>query len=188
MPADLQAELEKKGHVIKKRDRIGSANSIEVDPKTGEIHAVADTTRGGGKAVADQRRRFASTDARCSEPTPRASFTETGGGSCSRGCPSRHSRSCSPSQRSPTQRRPSAPFPRWGCSSQARLVSILKRNPSPRLEEGSLEVDERGAIDFGGRRIAEPGDVEAGFVVPGRRAARVAPARGRTTSSRDSVP
>ncbi|HTJ83302.1 MAG TPA: gamma-glutamyltransferase [Polyangiaceae bacterium] len=52
MPADVQAALEKKGHVIKKRDRIGHANCIEVDPKTGELRAVADTTRGGGKAAA----------------------------------------------------------------------------------------------------------------------------------------
>jgi gamma-glutamyltranspeptidase/glutathione hydrolase len=52
MPADVQAALEKKGHVIKKRDRIGHANCIEVDPKTEELRAVADTTRGGGKAAA----------------------------------------------------------------------------------------------------------------------------------------
>ncbi len=57
--------------------------------------------------------------------------------------------------------------PAMGLLVAGSIWSILKRNPSPRLEEGSLEVDERGAIDFGGRRIAEPGDVEAGFVVPG---------------------
>jgi gamma-glutamyltranspeptidase/glutathione hydrolase len=52
MPAELQAELEKRGHVVKKRSRIGHANSIEVDVETRGFRAVADTTRGGGKAGA----------------------------------------------------------------------------------------------------------------------------------------
>jgi len=52
MPDDIVAALEKKGHVVKKRDRIGHANCIEVDPKTGDIRAVADTTRGGGGKAA----------------------------------------------------------------------------------------------------------------------------------------
>jgi gamma-glutamyltranspeptidase/glutathione hydrolase len=52
MPADVQAELEKRGHTIKKRGRIGHANSIEVDPKSKGFRAVADTTRAGGKAAA----------------------------------------------------------------------------------------------------------------------------------------
>lgn len=52
MPPELQAELEKRGHAIRKRGRIGHANSIEVDPETRGFRAVADTTRGGGKAGA----------------------------------------------------------------------------------------------------------------------------------------
>ncbi len=52
IPADVQAELEKRGHVIRKRGRIGHANSIEVDQKTRGFRAVADTTRAGGKAAA----------------------------------------------------------------------------------------------------------------------------------------
>jgi gamma-glutamyltranspeptidase/glutathione hydrolase len=52
MPPALQAELEKRGHVVKKRSRIGHANSIEVDLETRGFRAVADTTRGGGKAGA----------------------------------------------------------------------------------------------------------------------------------------
>lgn len=52
MPADVQAELEKRGHTIKKRGRIGHANCIEVDPKSRGFRAVADTTRAGGKAAA----------------------------------------------------------------------------------------------------------------------------------------
>jgi gamma-glutamyltranspeptidase/glutathione hydrolase len=52
MPPALQAELEKRGHVVKKRSRIGHANSIEVDRETRGFRAVADTTRGGGKAGA----------------------------------------------------------------------------------------------------------------------------------------
>jgi gamma-glutamyltranspeptidase/glutathione hydrolase len=52
IPPALQAELEKRGHAIKKRGRIGHANSIEVDAETRGFRAVADTTRGGGKAGA----------------------------------------------------------------------------------------------------------------------------------------
>lgn len=52
IPADVEAELKKRGHEIKKRDRIGHANVIEVDPETRGFRAVADTTRGGGKATA----------------------------------------------------------------------------------------------------------------------------------------
>ncbi len=52
IPADVQAELEKRGHKIAKRGRIGHANSIEVDPKSKGFRAVADTTRAGGKAAA----------------------------------------------------------------------------------------------------------------------------------------
>jgi gamma-glutamyltranspeptidase/glutathione hydrolase len=52
MPADVVAELEKRGHVVKKRGRIGHANSIEIDPATRGFRAVADTTRSGGKAGA----------------------------------------------------------------------------------------------------------------------------------------
>ena len=52
MPADVEAALEAKGHFIKKRPAIGDANSIEVDPKTRGFRAVADTSRGGGKAAA----------------------------------------------------------------------------------------------------------------------------------------
>jgi gamma-glutamyltranspeptidase/glutathione hydrolase len=52
IPADVQAELEKRGHTIKKRGRIGHANCIEVDPKSRGFRAVADTTRAGGKAAA----------------------------------------------------------------------------------------------------------------------------------------
>lgn len=52
IPDEVVKELEKRGHVVKRRDRIGHANSIEVDPKTQGFRAVADTTRGGGKAAA----------------------------------------------------------------------------------------------------------------------------------------
>ena len=45
-------ELEKRGHKITKRPRIGHANCIEVDPATRGFRAVADTTRAGGKAAA----------------------------------------------------------------------------------------------------------------------------------------
>ncbi len=51
-PDEVVQGLEKRGHVVKKRDRIGHANCIEVDPKTRGFRAVADTTREGGKAAA----------------------------------------------------------------------------------------------------------------------------------------
>ncbi|MBK6516292.1 MAG: gamma-glutamyltransferase [Polyangiaceae bacterium] len=50
--ADVVAELEKRGHKITKRPRMGHANCIEVDPETRGFRAVADTTRAGGKAAA----------------------------------------------------------------------------------------------------------------------------------------
>jgi gamma-glutamyltranspeptidase/glutathione hydrolase len=52
MPADVQAELARRGHVVRKRERMGHANCIEIDPATHGFRAVADTTRGGGKAAA----------------------------------------------------------------------------------------------------------------------------------------
>ncbi|MFO0555862.1 MAG: gamma-glutamyltransferase [Polyangiaceae bacterium] len=52
IPDDVVATLEKLGHTVKKRERIGHANVIEVDPSTRGFRAVADTTRGGGKAAA----------------------------------------------------------------------------------------------------------------------------------------
>ncbi len=48
----LKAELERRGHVIRQRPHLGHANVIEVDAETGERRAVADTTRGEGKAAA----------------------------------------------------------------------------------------------------------------------------------------
>ncbi len=52
MPKDVEAALVAKGHVVKRQPRIGHANCIEVDPATNGFRAVADTTRGGGKAAA----------------------------------------------------------------------------------------------------------------------------------------
>lgn len=52
MPDDIKAELEKRGHKVVQRDRIGHANSIEVDPATKGFRAVSDTTRANGKAAA----------------------------------------------------------------------------------------------------------------------------------------
>jgi gamma-glutamyltranspeptidase/glutathione hydrolase len=52
MPAELEAALKKKGHTVTKRDSMGHANCIEVDPKTLGFRAVADVSRDGGKAVA----------------------------------------------------------------------------------------------------------------------------------------
>jgi gamma-glutamyltranspeptidase/glutathione hydrolase len=52
MPADVKAELERRGHKIATRGRIGHANSIEIDPKSKGFRAVADTTRASGKASA----------------------------------------------------------------------------------------------------------------------------------------
>jgi gamma-glutamyltranspeptidase/glutathione hydrolase len=37
---------------VRKRARMGHANCIEVDPASHGFRAVADTTRGGGKAAA----------------------------------------------------------------------------------------------------------------------------------------
>ncbi|MCP4448276.1 MAG: gamma-glutamyltransferase [Myxococcales bacterium] len=48
---ELASELEKLGHKLKSRGRIGHANCIEVT-EDGEFHAVADTGRDGGKANA----------------------------------------------------------------------------------------------------------------------------------------
>ncbi len=52
IPAEVEAALVAKGHQIKKRPAMGDVNSIEVDPKTRGFRAVADSTRGGGKAAA----------------------------------------------------------------------------------------------------------------------------------------
>jgi len=52
MPADVQAALERRGHVVRRRVRFGHANCIEVDPESQGLRAVADTTRAGGKAAA----------------------------------------------------------------------------------------------------------------------------------------
>ncbi len=49
---DTRSKLEAKGHKLMSRDRIGHANCIEVDPKSGALIAVADTARDGGKASA----------------------------------------------------------------------------------------------------------------------------------------
>ncbi|HTE53438.1 MAG TPA: gamma-glutamyltransferase [Kofleriaceae bacterium] len=50
-PAIAKA-LVARGHVLKSRGRIGHANCIEADPKTGELRAVADVGRDGGDADA----------------------------------------------------------------------------------------------------------------------------------------
>ena len=49
---DIAKALMARGHVLKSRDGIGHANCIEVDPKSGELRAVADTGRDGGDADA----------------------------------------------------------------------------------------------------------------------------------------
>jgi len=46
------ASLKGRGHAVRARARIGVANCIEVDPKTGALIAVADVKRDGGKASA----------------------------------------------------------------------------------------------------------------------------------------
>jgi gamma-glutamyltranspeptidase / glutathione hydrolase len=46
------AALEKLGHAHVERGSIGHANSIEIDPETGGLRAVADVIRDGGKAAA----------------------------------------------------------------------------------------------------------------------------------------
>jgi gamma-glutamyltranspeptidase/glutathione hydrolase len=50
-PATVEA-LKAKGHTLRERARIGVANCIEVDPKTGAYIAVADVARDGGRASA----------------------------------------------------------------------------------------------------------------------------------------
>jgi gamma-glutamyltranspeptidase / glutathione hydrolase len=52
LPPDTIAALTAMGHTLKERPRIGHANCIEVDPKTGALIAVADVKRDGGKASA----------------------------------------------------------------------------------------------------------------------------------------
>ena len=52
LPAATMAALKDKGHAMRARARIGVANCIEVDPKTGALIAVADVKRDGGKAAA----------------------------------------------------------------------------------------------------------------------------------------
>jgi len=52
LPAATIAALKAKGHAMRARARIGVANCIEVDPRTGALVAVADVNRDGGKAAA----------------------------------------------------------------------------------------------------------------------------------------
>jgi gamma-glutamyltranspeptidase/glutathione hydrolase len=52
LAADSRGKLEAMGHKLVSRDRIGHANCIEVDPKSGALIGVADTERDGGKASA----------------------------------------------------------------------------------------------------------------------------------------
>jgi gamma-glutamyltranspeptidase/glutathione hydrolase len=52
LPAETIAALTAMGHTLKEWRRIGHANCIEVDPKTGSLIAVADIERDGGKASA----------------------------------------------------------------------------------------------------------------------------------------
>lgn len=52
LPAPTASALSALGHKLQSRDRIGHANCIEVDPKSGAFVAVADTERDGGKASA----------------------------------------------------------------------------------------------------------------------------------------
>ena len=52
LPAETVAALKARGHTMRARTRIGVANCIEVDPKTGALVAVADVNRDGGKAAA----------------------------------------------------------------------------------------------------------------------------------------
>jgi gamma-glutamyltranspeptidase/glutathione hydrolase len=52
LPAEVVRGLEAKGHEIRKRDAMGHANCIEVDPVSQGFRAVADTSRDGGAAVA----------------------------------------------------------------------------------------------------------------------------------------
>jgi gamma-glutamyltranspeptidase/glutathione hydrolase len=52
LPQDTIAALQAMGHTLKEWRRIGDANCIEVDPKTGALIAVADIKRDGGRASA----------------------------------------------------------------------------------------------------------------------------------------
>jgi gamma-glutamyltranspeptidase/glutathione hydrolase len=52
LPEATIAALKSRGHAMRARARIGVANCIEVDPKTGALIAVADVKRDGGKAAA----------------------------------------------------------------------------------------------------------------------------------------
>ncbi|MSP24594.1 MAG: gamma-glutamyltransferase [Myxococcales bacterium] len=52
LAAEVVRGLESRGHKLQWRERIGHANCIEADPKTGGLRAVADTGREGGKAAA----------------------------------------------------------------------------------------------------------------------------------------
>jgi gamma-glutamyltranspeptidase/glutathione hydrolase len=48
----IAKDLASRGHMLRGRGTYGHANCIEVDPKTGELRAVADTGRDGGDADA----------------------------------------------------------------------------------------------------------------------------------------
>jgi gamma-glutamyltranspeptidase/glutathione hydrolase len=52
LPKATAKALAARGHALKSRGRIGHANCIEVDPKTGALRAVADAGRDGGDADA----------------------------------------------------------------------------------------------------------------------------------------
>ncbi|MEO5822771.1 MAG: gamma-glutamyltransferase [Vicinamibacteraceae bacterium] len=52
LPAATVEALKARGHAMRARTRIGVANCIEVDSKTGALVAVADVARDGGKASA----------------------------------------------------------------------------------------------------------------------------------------
>jgi len=52
LPAATVEALKARGHAMRARTRIGVANCIEVDPKSGALVAVADVKRDGGKASA----------------------------------------------------------------------------------------------------------------------------------------
>jgi len=52
MDSQVMQGLEAKGHKLRKREAMGHANCIEVDPTSRGFRAVADTSRDGGAAVA----------------------------------------------------------------------------------------------------------------------------------------
>ena len=52
LPAETAAALRAMGHTLKGRARMGVANCIEIDPRTGTLTAVADVKRDGGRAAA----------------------------------------------------------------------------------------------------------------------------------------